>query len=349
MSGKRLIRIGDVCIGADRPVAIQSMTNTDTKDTEATVRQILSLEKAGCEIIRVAAYDIDAARNIRNIRDRIHIPLVADVHFDYRIAVAAMESGADKVRINPGNIGSNDRIRIVADAAKAHHIPIRVGANTGSLAREYQGSDRSRALFESAMENVRALESFGFEDIVVALKSSDVSETVRAYRMMDREVDYPLHVGITEAGGYEKSIVKSSIGIGSLLLDGIGDTIRVSITGDPVLEIEAAKDILQFSGRRTFGPDIVACPTCGRTRIDLEDLYRKVSLLVKDVKKDIRIAVMGCIVNGPGEARNADLGIAGGQGEGVIFIKGEPVRKVDEEHLLEEFGKVLREYIGEDR
>ena len=349
MSSKRVIRIGNVSIGGDNPVAVQSMTNTDTKDTERTVEQILALEREGCEIIRVAAYDVDAARNIRNIRERIHIPLVADDHFDHRIAIAAMENGADKVRINPGNIGSSEKIKMVADAARMHHIPIRVGANTGSLAKKYHETDRSTALFESAMENVRVLESFGFEDIVVALKSSDVNETVKAYRLMDREVDYPFHVGITEAGGYERSIIKSSIGIGSLLLDGIGDTIRVSITGDPLLEIGAAKDILQFSGRRVFGPDIIACPTCGRTRIDLEALYGQVSELVKDIRKNIKIAVMGCVVNGPGEARGADLGIAGGEGEGVIFIKGEPVKKVDEEHLLDEFRKVLMEYIGEDK
>ena len=344
MSGKRVVRIGSVEIGGKNPVAIQSMTNTDTKDVGSTVKQILALEEAGCEIVRVAAYDIEAAEKIKDIKDRIHIPIVADVHFDHRIALSAIENGADKVRINPGNIGSEEKVKMVADAAKMHHVPIRVGANTGSLAKKFRGSDRAEALYESALDNIRALEKCGFEDIVVALKSSDVRESVRAYRMMDKEVDYPLHIGITEAGGYDQSIVKSSIGLGSLLIDGIGDTIRVSITGDPVQEIRAAKDILRFSGCRSFGPEIIACPTCGRTRIDLPDLYDKVVKISENIEKEIKIAVMGCVVNGPGEARNADIGIAGGNGEGLLFIKGEPYKKVKEEELLLEFEKLLKEY-----
>ncbi len=347
MRNKRTVRIGDRVIGGNEPVLIQSMTNTDTADVDATVSQILSLEEAGCEIIRVAAYDVRSACAIEGIKERIHIPLVADVHFDADIAIAAIEHGADKVRINPGNIGSEANVRRVADAAKMHHVPIRVGANSGSLDSKYQGMDMADALYESAVENIRMLENAGFHDIVVALKSSDVRESIRAYRKMDASFDYPLHVGVTEAGDFEQSIVKSSIGIGGLLADDIGDTIRVSVTGDPILEIKAAKDILRFSGVRSFGPEIISCPTCARTEIDLIGLTGKVKELVKDIDRDIRIAVMGCIVNGPGEARNADIGIAGGKGEGLIFKKGIPVIKVREEELFDTFREYLKEYLSE--
>ncbi len=342
---KKEIRIGNLSIGGQQPIRIQSMTNTDTADVEATVAQIQALQAAGCEIVRVAAYDIASAKCIRQIREKCKIPIVADVHFDYQIAIAAIEAGADKVRINPGNIGSADRIKMVADAAKSSGIPIRVGANTGSLDKKYWGTEKSEALVQSALENVRCLEKAGFTDIVIALKASDVAASVKAYRKMHALVDYPLHLGITEAGAYDSSIVKSAMGIGALLLDGIGDTLRVSITGDPLQEIRAAKEILQCAGRRTFSPDIVACPTCARTHIQLEKLYHQVKEIVEDIPYYLKIAVMGCIVNGPGEARDADIGIAGGEGIGIIFKKGKPIAKVPEEQLLEVFRKELQQML----
>jgi len=342
---KRTVTVGNVLLGGDQPVRIQSMTNTDTADVEATAAQINALAAAGCEIIRVAAYDVHSAQSIAKIKQKCSIPIVADVHFDHKIAIAAIEAGADKVRINPGNIGSEDRIRMVADAAKMHGIPIRVGANSGSLGKAYRGMDKSEALVQSALENVRILEKIGFEDIVIALKASDVAASVRAYRKMDALTDYPLHLGITEAGAYESSIVKSAMGIGALLLDGIGDTLRVSITGDPVQEIRAAKEILQCAGRRTFSPELIACPTCGRTRIDLEALYHQVKALTQDIPQYLKIAVMGCVVNGPGEARDADIGIAGGEGFGLIFKKGVPVAKVPEAELIPVFEKELKELL----
>ncbi len=341
----REIRIGRTAIGGEEPVRIQSMTNTDTADIEATAAQIAALEAAGCEIVRVAAYDQKSAACIAKLKEKANIPIVADVHFDYRIAIAAIEAGADKVRINPGNIGSEQNIQKVADAAKMHGVPIRVGANTGSLDKKYWGADKSAALVESALDNVRCLEKAGFSDIVIALKASDVAASVAAYRQMSELVDYPLHLGITEAGAYESSIVKSAMGIGALLLDGIGDTLRVSITGDPVQEVRAAKEILQCAGRRTFSPEIVACPTCARTRIQLEPLYYQVKAMTQDIPKYLKIAVMGCPVNGPGEARDADIGIAGGEGVGIIFKKGKPVRKVPEAELLRAFEEELQELL----
>ena len=330
----REIRIGNVPIGADNPVAIQSMTTEDTKDTTAVLKQIDDLESAGCEIVRLAAYDVEAAKNIKNIKEKCNIPIVADVHFDYKIALAAIEAGADKVRINPGNIGDERKIAMVADAAKAHHIPIRVGSNTGSLKADIEAADRADALVKSALDNIRLLEKNGFYDIVVSLKSSNVKETIKAYRMMSSIADYPLHIGVTEAGVYSSSAIKSSIGIGALLIDGIGDTIRASVTGDPVSEIALAKDILRYSGVRSFGCEVISCPTCARTKIDIERLANLVEKSTKNIKKNIKIAVMGCVVNGPGEAREADIGIAGGNGEGLIFIKGKPVGKYAEEDLI---------------
>lgn len=330
----REVRIGNIVIGGDNPVAIQSMCNVDTCDTEAVVGQILQLEKAGCEIIRVAAYDENAAKNIKNIKEKIHIPIVADVHFDYKIAIAAMESGADKVRINPGNIGAQERVRAVVDCAKAHHIPLRVGSNTGSLAKDHRDKPNAQALVDSAFENIRILEQQGFYDIVVSLKASNVADTVQAYRQMSSKVDYPLHLGVTEAGVYSSSIVKSSIGIGALLLDGIGDTVRVSITGGVLEEVSAAKDILRYCGLRSFGPEIISCPTCGRTRINIAELAEQVTQATKHIKEPVKIAVMGCVVNGPGEARGCDLGIAGGNGEGLLFIEGTPVGKYSDRELL---------------
>ena len=328
------IQIGNVKIGAGNPIAIQSMANADTCDNDAVVRQIAGLESAGCEIVSVAAYSLDAARSIKSIKDRIAIPLVADVHFDSQIAVAAMEAGADKVRINPGNIGSEEKIRRVVDAAKLHHIPLRVGANTGSLKKGMERMNRADALVQSALSNIRVLEAQGFYNIVVSLKSSDVADTVRAYRKMHALVDYPLHLGVTEAGVYGASIVKSSIGIGALLLDGIGDTLRVSITGSLADEIRAAKQILQYAGRRAFGPEVIACPTCARTSIDVAGLAKRVTEATAHIAAPVKIAVMGCVVNGPGEARHADVGIAGGDGEGLLFIKGNPVKKLKDDEML---------------
>ena len=336
------LKIGNLWIGGGEPVLIQSMTNTDTADTEATRRQICQLYEAGCEIVRVAAYDLNSAANIANLKSASPMPIVADVHFDYKIAIKAIESGADKVRINPGNIGGKDKVRQVVDAAKAHHVPIRVGSNAGSIHKEYQGMALSDALVESALLNVRMLEEQGFYDMAISLKASSVRETVKAYRRMAQIVDYPLHLGVTEAGLREASVIKSAMGIGALLLDGIGDTIRVSVTGDPVEEIAIAKGILKYAGLRSFGPEVVSCPTCGRTKIDLETLAKKVSQIAKEIDKPLKIAVMGCAVNGPGEARDADIGIAGGRGEGLIFLKGQIYKKLPERELLEEFRRVLK-------
>ena len=337
----RSICIGNVTIGGGAPIAIQSMTNTDTADIDATAGQIAALEDAGCEIVRVAAYDIPSARCIAALKTRTKLPIVADVHFDYKIAIAAIEAGADKVRINPGNIGSPERIRAVVHAAQAHHIPLRVGANSGSVHRSYAGRELADALVASALDNVRILEKEGFFDICISLKASDARVAIAANRAISLVCDYPLHLGVTEAGMYMQSAVKSAIGIGALLADGIGDTIRVSVTGDPVSEIAIAKDILNFSGARRFGPEIIACPTCGRTRIDLEKLAGQVAALAGHMDKPIKIAVMGCAVNGPGEARDADVGIAGGDGEGLLFAHGEVIKKVPEDRLLEELQALL--------
>lgn len=337
------IKIGSVYIGGGEPVAIQSMTNTDTADIKATTEQILKLEDAGCELIRVAAYDINSAKAIKYIKDGIHIPIIADVHFDYRIAITAIENGADKVRINPGNIGSEEKIKAVADCAKLHGIPIRVGANTGSLMSKYRNEKRSDALIKSTMENVTALEKFGFDNIVVALKASDVPSTFEAYTQISKMLDYPLHLGVTEAGTERSSLIKSSMGIGSLLLNGIGDTIRVSMSDEPIKEVYAAKEILQYCGKRLFKPEVVSCPTCGRTRIDLIGLAKKVEDALKDVNKPIKVAVMGCVVNGPGEASEADIGVAGGINDGLLFKKGEVIKKVPYEEILPSLIKMIDE------
>lgn len=340
----RKIKIGKVEIGGGAPIAIQSMTNTDTADVTATLEQIHRLERAGCEIVRVAAYDETSAKAITALKAGTALPIVADVHFDADIAIWAMEAGADKVRINPGNIGSEAKVRRVADAARAHHIPLRVGANTGSLASAYRDLPPHQALVKSALENIAALERAGFFDIVVSLKASHVKTAVLAYRQMAKLVDYPLHLGITEAGIFRASLVKSSMGIGALLLDGIGDTIRVSITGDPVEEVAAAKDILRYAGLRHFGIEVIACPTCGRTRIDVVGMAQAVEEMVAGVDKPLKIAVMGCAVNGPGEARDADIGIAGGKGEGLIFKKGVVYKKLPEEQLLGELKRLIEEF-----
>ncbi|OUQ60097.1 4-hydroxy-3-methylbut-2-en-1-yl diphosphate synthase [Tyzzerella sp. An114] len=340
----REVKIGDVLIGGTNPVAIQSMCNTDTRDIKSTVKQILDLEKAGCEIIRVAVPDMEAAEAIKGIKKEIHIPLVADIHFDYRLALKAMEGGIDKIRINPGNIGDESRIKQVVDMAKSRHIPIRIGVNSGSLEKylveKYKGVT-PRGLVESALNHVRILEKYNFEDIVVSIKASSVPFSIEAYSILSDEIPYPLHVGITEAGTTWSGTVKSAVGIGAILSRGIGDTIRVSLTGDPVDEIYAAKEILKDLGMRKFGIEFVSCPTCGRTQIDLISIAKEVEQKCKNIDKDIKVAVMGCIVNGPGEAKEADIGIAGGKGEGLIFKKGEILRKVPEEILVSELMKEI--------
>jgi len=340
------IKVGNLFIGGSENVIIQSMTNTKTSDVDATVKQILALEEAGCELVRVTVNDSDAAKAIKEIKSRIHIPLVADIHFDYRLAIEAIENGIDKLRINPGNIGGDDRVEAVVKKAKEFGVPIRIGVNGGSLEKsilEKYGHPTSEALVESAMYHIGLLEKFDFRDIIVSIKASNVKVMTRAYRIISEKISYPLHLGVTEAGTSFTGTIKSSIGIGSLLLDDIGDTIRVSLTADPVEEIAVAKEILNVLQIRKDGAEIVSCPTCGRTEIDLIGLANAVEKEFKSYKKNIKIAVMGCVVNGPGEAREADYGVAGGKGYGVIFKKGEVVKKVEEKDILEELRTLLRE------
>ena len=335
---KKSVKIGNILIGNGQNVAIQSMTNTKTKDVEATVKQILSLENAGCEIVRVAVPDIESANAISKIKEKIHIPLVADIHFDYKLALLSMENGVDKVRINPGNIGKKENIKKVVDMAKEKRIPIRIGVNSGSVEKEIYakyGHVCAEALVESAKKHIDILNEYDFDDIVVSLKASDVNMTIDAYRLMNERYDYPLHLGVTEAGTFLSGAVKSAIGIGSLLKDGIGDTIRVSLTDDPVQEIKVAKEILKALELRSFGAKLVSCPTCARTNIGLIPLAKKVEEYLETVDKPITVAVMGCVVNGPGEAREADIGIAGGNGEGLIFKKGEIIKKLPEDKLFD--------------
>ena len=330
--------IGEVCIGGGSPVAIQSMPNTRTEDVEATVAQILELERAGCQIIRCAVPTMEAAQALAKIKEKIHIPLVADIHFDYRLAIAAIENGADKIRINPGNIGARERVQAVVDKAKEYHVPIRVGVNSGSLEKhlveKYKGVT-AEGLVESAMDKVHMIEEMGYDNLVVSIKSSDVMMCVKAHELIADRCQYPLHVGITESGTLLAGNIKSSIGLGLILNQGIGDTIRVSLTGAPVEEIKSAKLILKTLGLRKGGIEVVSCPTCGRTKIDLIGLANQVEQLVADIPLDIKVAVMGCVVNGPGEAKEADIGIAGGIGEGLLIKKGQVVKKVKEDQLLE--------------
>ena len=329
---------GGVAIGGGAPVTIQSMCNTHTEDAKATIAQIHALEEAGCEIVRVTVPNMEAAHALSEIKENISIPLVADIHFDYRLAVEAAARGADKIRINPGNIGGDDRVKAVVDACREHKVPIRIGVNGGSLEKELlakYGHVTPEALVESALRHVRLLEKFDFNDIVLSMKSSTVPFMVKAYELANEQCDYPLHLGVTEAGTERMGIIKSAAGIGSLLLHGIGDTIRVSLTADPVKEIYAANDILKALGLKKSGVQFVSCPTCGRTRIDLVKIAGEVENRLKDCKKNIKVAVMGCVVNGPGEAREADIGIAGGDGCGLVFKKGEVIRKVPEEQLVD--------------
>ena len=346
----REVRIGDRVIGGNHPILIQSMTNTPTENVEATVAQILRLEKAGCDIIRCAVPTKEAARAISEIKKRIHIPLVADIHFDYRLALLAIENGADKIRINPGNIGSKERIRAVVDACRERNLPIRVGVNSGSLEKdliEKYGGVTAQGLVESALDKVRIIEDMGYDNLVISIKSSDVMMCVKAHELIRDQTDHPLHVGITEAGNVTAGNIKSAIGLSLILSQGIGDTIRVSLTGDPEDEVRSARLILKTLGLRSGGVEVVSCPTCGRTQIDLIGLANKVSDMVKDIQLDLKVAVMGCVVNGPGEAREADLGIAGGKGEGLILEHGKVLRKVPEEDLLEELRIELDRLIAE--
>ncbi len=335
----RKIQVGAVAVGGGAPVSIQSMCNTPTEDVQATVAQILRLEQAGCDIVRVAVPTMEAADAIPAIRKAIHIPLVADIHFDYKLALRCIDGGVDKIRINPGNIGSKDRVRAVADGCREHGIPIRVGVNGGSLEKDLlakYGGVTAEALAESAMGHVRLLEDCGFHDVCISVKGSHVPVNMAAYRLLHETTDYPLHLGVTEAGTPEMGILKSAIGIGGLLCQGIGDTLRVSLTADPVEEVIAAKRILQAAGLRQSMPDLIACPTCGRTQYDMLPIAREVERRLQTYTKPITVAVMGCIVNGPGEAAAADVGIAGGKGEGLLFAKGKILRKVPENRLVDE-------------
>lgn len=332
------VKIGSVTIGGAHPVAIQSMTNTKTEDVAATVEQILRLEAAGCEIVRCTVPTMEAAKALKEIKKQIHIPLVADIHFDYKMAIAAIENGADKIRINPGNIGSEERVRAVVEKAKEYGVPIRIGVNSGSLEKpllEKYGGVTAEGIVESALDKVHMIESMGYDNLVVSIKSSDVLMCVKAHELIAKQCPYPLHVGITESGTIYSGNIKSSVGLGIILHEGIGNTIRVSLTGDPVEEIRSAKLILKTLGLRKGGIEAVSCPTCGRTQIDLIGLANEVEKMVQEFPLDIKVAVMGCVVNGPGEAKEADLGIAGGIGEGLLIKKGEIVRKVKEEELLE--------------
>ncbi len=344
----KIINIGGVQIGGGNPIAIQSMTNTKTHDVEATVNQILKLEEAGCEIVRVAVPDGQAARAISDITKRIHIPLVADIHFDYRLALMAIENGVQKLRINPGNIGNSERVQKVVEKAKAYHIPIRIGVNSGSVEKvllEQYGGVCAAAMVESAKKHIDLLEGMDFTDIVVSLKASTIPLAIEAYTLFAKKYAYPLHVGITEAGTLYRGTVKSSAGLGAILSRDIGDTIRVSLSDDPVQEIECARAVLQSLELRQFGVEIISCPTCGRTNVDLIGLAKQVEERTKHITKPLKIAVMGCAVNGPGEAKEADIGVAGGRGEGLIFKKGEIVRKVKENELLEVFMQELNQIL----
>lgn len=342
----RVVKVGNLLIGGGNPIVIQSMTNTTTSDVEATVNQIKKLEAAGCQMVRMTINNEEAAKAIEEIKKRVDVPLCADIHFDYKLALLAIENGIDKLRINPGNIGSDENIKAVVEKAKEKNIPIRIGVNSGSIEKhilEKYGKPTADGMVESAMYHINLLEKNGFNDIVVSLKASNVKMMVEAYRKISKLVDYPLHLGVTEAGTAFQGTVKSAIGIGALLVDGIGDTIRVSLTEDPVEEIKVAKEILKVLGLIEAGVEIVSCPTCGRTEIDLIGLAKKVEKEFENENRKIKIAVMGCVVNGPGEAREADYGVAGGKGVGVLFKKGQIVKKVDESEILIELKKLIME------
>ncbi len=343
----RQINVGNLKIGGDAPISVQSMANTKTQDIEATVSQIKQLELAGCDLVRVAVPNEEAAKAMGEIKRNINMPLIADIHFDYKLALAALDAGADKIRINPGNIGDGARVKAIVEGAKEKKVPIRIGVNAGSLHKKYRDTENLvKALVNSALEYVDFLENLDFFDFIISVKASSVLTTIEAYELLANKVDYPLHVGVTEAGTLVSGAVKSAMGIGTLLREGIGDTIRVSLTADPVKEVEVGFKILRALNLRNFGPDIVSCPTCGRCEIDLIALTKKVEDALRGYKTPIKVAVMGCIVNGPGEAREADIGIAAGKKEGLIFVKGKPIKKVPEKKLVDallglisEFGK----------
>jgi len=341
----RAVKCGDIFIGGDNDIVIQSMTNTKTSDVDSTVNQILQLEKEGCQMVRVSVPDKDSAKAISKIKEKIHIPLVADIHFDYMLALESIENGIDKLRINPGNIGEDERVRQVAIKAKQYNVPIRIGVNMGSLEKNIQEKygRTPKAMVESALYNIRLLEKYDFNDIIVSLKASEIETMIESYESFAQISDYPLHLGVTEAGTLRGGTVKSAMGIGHLLLNGIGDTIRVSLTADPIEEIPVAKMILQNIGYK-FGAVVVSCPTCARTNIDIINLANKVEEATKGIKKDIKIAVMGCIVNGPGEAKDADIGIAGGKGEALFFANGKSLKKVKEENIVSELLRMIDEF-----
>jgi len=342
----RTAKAGNLIMGGEAPVSVQSMTNTDTRDVAATVRQIHNLEKAGCELVRVAVPDMQAVEALARIKEEISIPLAADIHFDYRLAVEALRAGCDKVRINPGNIGGREKVEKVVEAAKLTGAAIRIGVNSGSLEPEIlnkYGRPSSEALSESALKNIRMMEELGFDNFVVSVKASDVERTVNSYRILARECDYPLHIGVTEAGDEVGGLIKSSAALGILLGEGIGDTIRISLTGNPVKEVEAGFILLRALKLRYIGIEYISCPTCGRTEVDVEAVLKKIKKKLSDIKVPLSVAVMGCAVNGPGEAQEADAGIAGGKGEFLLFMKGKPVRKISEDIVVEEFVKIVRE------
>ncbi|MDO4543072.1 MAG: flavodoxin-dependent (E)-4-hydroxy-3-methylbut-2-enyl-diphosphate synthase [Clostridia bacterium] len=330
------IKVGGIFIGGGSPITVQSMTNTDTRDVDATVEQILRLQNAGCDIVRSSVYDKDCVKAIPKIIGRINIPLVADIHFDYRLAIGAMEAGVHKIRFNPGNIGDDIHVKEVADCARAHSVPIRIGVNAGSLEKRFETLNTAEAMVASALRHVKLLEDNGFYDIVISMKASSVKTTIEAYRLISKQVDYPLHIGVTEAGTRDLGEIKSAIGIGALLADGIGDTIRVSLTGDPVQEVTAGKKILRAIGALLDDVEIISCPTCGRTGVNLEGAVEYVSKNVRRNAGYLKLAVMGCAVNGPGEAKDADIGIAFGKGNGVLFEKGEKVLSGDAKEMTEE-------------
>ncbi|MEG0296018.1 MAG: flavodoxin-dependent (E)-4-hydroxy-3-methylbut-2-enyl-diphosphate synthase [Clostridium sp.] len=340
----RKVKLGDIYIGGDAPITIQSMTNTDTRDAEATLNQIRELYVAGCQIVRCAVPDMEAAEALKEICAKSPIPVVADIHFDYRLALKAVENGISKIRINPGNIGSEDRVKAVVEACKSKNIPIRIGVNSGSLEKdilERDGKPTPKGLVESALRHVKILEDLDFKDIVISIKSSNVKMMIESYRLMSESCNYPLHLGVTESGTPFRGTIKSSIGIGTLLAEGIGDTLRVSLTSDPIEEIKVAKEMLYCLGLKEQALEFVSCPTCGRTQIDLIGIAQEVEKRLEGMNKAIKVAVMGCVVNGPGEAREADIGIAGGKGEGIIFKKGVIIKKVKEEDLVEELMKEI--------
>ena len=346
---KRQVKVGNVYLGGDNPILVQSMLNVKSKDVQGNVRQAVALEKEGCQIVRVSVPTLENVRLIEAIKKEVKIPLVADIHFDHRIAIAAVEAGIDKVRINPGNIGDDDRVRQVVKACQAHNVPIRIGVNAGSLEKDIlakYGAPTPDALCESAMYHIRLLEKFDFNDIVVSIKSSNVPTMVQAYRQLDKMCDYPLHLGVTEAGTYRMGLIKSGMGIGALLMDGIGDTLRVSLTDSPLKEIPAGFDILRAAGIKVPGPEIISCPTCGRTNLDVAAIATQVEERLKGINKDIKVAVMGCAVNGPGEAREADIGIACGVNNAVLFKKGEKV-KVLKGDFIDEFVKDIYSFLEE--